>query len=125
MNVKRKTDVIRETAEFYNLNNRGVDGNGHYHYLTDDKKCGVGRCMTDEALQRSLEGWPSIGSFVQWQIGSESYLKIFKPQYKIDDIQFWEDIQGFHDVDDYWNETGLSAEGKKKYQRLLDKYLNQ
>ena len=38
------------------------------------------------------------------------------------DIDFLRDIQKLHDNPDYWNETGLSEEGKKRVDGIKKRF---
>ena len=48
--------------------------------------------------------------------------QLLKPQYHGHDLKFWEDIQRFHDLTEYWTRTSLSAKGQKHLDQLRNRY---
>ena len=53
---KTTVEIIEETANFYNLTNRGLNPFGDCVYRTDDgKMCAVGRCLRDDFVIDSNE----------------------------------------------------------------------
>lgn len=45
-----------------------------------------------------------------------------QPQYHSQTIQFWSDLQDFHDQDSNWDDKGLTIDGKLILQSLKEKY---
>ena len=125
--MKTKLEIIKETAEFYNLSNRSFvpeknnPNDGNCVYLTSDgKMCAVGRCMINpsqylnkieinvETLDQSTKG------------GLDTLLK---EEYRGNGIGFWTDLQRLHDSSLYWTETGLSKSGQQYYDRLVERWV--
>lgn len=133
---KTKIEIIEETAAFYNLNNRGMSNDGGCIYLNADtgNKCALGRCMTDEGLAK----WGNYSEGAEYLAptliirmqGDHGYTKsnsldsILKEEYQGHDLDFWNDIQAFHDNSGYWNEEGLSSFGKRVKAELIQTYTN-
>lgn len=115
--IKTKTEVILETAQFYNLTNRGINQNNSCVYKTEDgKMCAVARC---------LQEFPGINEDYSVEMLIDEYdLNLFKPEYQIDDTKFWSDLQGFHDNSANWTKEGLSEEGVTRLNYLLETYKN-
>jgi len=137
--MKTKIKVINETAAHYNSNNRGNDGLSCVYDAGDGNRCAVGRCMTPEALEKSLfvlhsnYAWGSVRNIeanienhlFQFPEGAKSFLDLLREEYQIDDLKFWKDLQQFHDEGSNWDDQGLSERGKKAYKILLDQYKGQ
>ncbi len=119
--MKSKTQIINETAAFYKLGNRGRDGLGCSYLTSDGKMCAVGRCLTHEGAKL----------FVRKHVASIKYegygllKQNLKPEYPSHTIDFWSDLQGFHDAELNWNETGMSDQGRLVRDKLAWKYLGQ
>ena len=104
-----KQEIIKETAEFYNLGNRGKNG-GDTHmcqYLSSEgNMCAVGRCIIPEKLEDFVEVYNSL------RVISISDLEFYlQPQYRGHSLAFWNDLQHFHDHPTNWTEEGLSEHG--------------
>jgi uncharacterized hydantoinase/oxoprolinase family protein len=126
--MKTKAEIIKETAEFYNLNNRGFNNQRQvcsYVVEEDDitKTCAVGRCMTTEASCKygSFEGGVDD---LESHVDSPIFDDILKEEYRGHSTTFWEDLQSFHDIESNWTATGLSLLGQQNYQHLLIMYPN-
>ena len=114
-----KTEIINETAKFYNLSNRGYnEDENQCHYLTDDgKKCAVGRCISPEKLIFFNDLHQNEG------VGAVSDLQEFLVEgYAGHSIEFWKDLQIFHDRKRYWDEDGLTVAGHLEHEVLLARY---
>jgi hypothetical protein len=120
--MKTKVEIIEETADFYNTTNRGMLGRYTCIYLSEitGNKCAVGRCMTDEGLKDYGNVGGDVGELNYTAKGLDS---ILKDEYKGHDVDFWKDLQRFHDEYNYWNETGLSEMGKIRKNSLIKKYV--
>lgn len=116
-----KQQIIKETAEFYNLNNRGYEPGWGCSYLSSDgRMCAVGRCLVNPAEPDNKKiGDEGVTSLIR-KLGDN----IFKPQYRGHDRSFWSDLQEFHDNETNWNDEGLSVEGDRAYAKLMENYKN-
>jgi hypothetical protein len=119
--MKSKIDVINETANFYNINNRSsdpentrFDGSSPCLYNgPNNTRCAFARCCNEEDIKHLPEGESVQGHMLEY----------LKPEYKnVTDVGFWKSIQHFHDSEMFWNETGLTPEGISERDRLLGMY---
>lgn len=121
-----ETELILETCGAYKYDTRGINLDvGGCFYLTEDgeRKCAVGRCMTDEAIERFKAGGHCSGwgvSAITREFGPLD--QFLKDDYKGFDLDLWVDLQRLHDDGDAWNETGLSDYGETVRDRLLEKH---
>ena len=114
--MKTKTEIIEETAAFYNLSNRGYDKESNScRYLTGDgKMCAVGRCLINpEEQQFNEEGAHTLLS---------CSFDLLKKEYRIEDLDFWYNLQRFHDCRSNWTDSGLSSDGELEKRRLLNQF---
>ncbi len=122
--MKTKLEIIEETAAAYPNNNaRAVNPGGmgaFYQYRTNEgKECGVGRCL--------LEPWLYAGSIDILTLQRSGSLvpftqDLFKEEYRGHEVSFWTDIQGFHDHDCNFTESGLTEDGEEYLAKLKLKY---
>ena len=122
--MKTKEEIIKETAEFYNLSNRGYDEKESLcMYLTpDNKKCAVGRCILDEKIKSFNKVYFSniIAVSDHLENRRDSLDNYFKPEYRGHKARFWRDLQSFHDSACNWTEEGISDIGKSTVEILID-----
>lgn len=108
MQVKTKEEIVRETVAFYGADPKGrraTYSHGTCCNFTDDgRMCAFARCTTNP---RQLEAG-SVGSVY---VDSEDVMEVLKPEYRVGDRAFWQDVQHLHDSATHWNETGLSDLG--------------
>lgn len=120
--MKTKLQILEETYNFYknNPDQRAIGKNSlglvECMYLTfDGRKCAVGRCQIEPNLfftRRVDDIWPT----------SEKLDETLKPEYRGHDIDFWTDLQSFHDFDSNWDENGISSLGETQYQTLVKRH---
>ena len=117
-----KTEIILETVEYYNNNPRGSDNNSCF-YFKEGKMCAVGRCLI---LPESFENQNLYTIGRVFNNTSSIMDSNLKKQYRGHSIDFWKDLQSFHDNPLYWeeNESGnnLKPRGKFKLENLLELY---
>lgn len=128
-----KLQILKETYDYYNedVNRRAVNTIGLCEYFIkggngeSNRYCAAGRCMVEEKIEK-LTG--SITSMSYKDSGIKvSKIEtdgLFKKEYQGHSLDFWSDIQGFHDDDMYWTKTGISKLGEYEYKRLIKKYRN-
>ena len=117
-----KKEIIDQTITYYKKNPRGTNGDGGCVYYGDaGELCAVGRCLANP------KRFASAGDFIKscWQKG-EIKPQNFKFRYQGHELNFWSDLQRFHDNDNNWveNDVGneLSKTGKFYYKLLIDKW---
>lgn len=125
MSRKTKPEIINETAQ-YTLKTRGYDNTfGGCKYLTDDgKMCAAGRCMTKEAAEFYTKRGGSVVTIAEDLFVKESkeFDSLLQEEYRGHSVEFWQDLQTFHDVSRNFTDDGLTEVGEKRLQELRDKY---
>lgn len=123
--MKTKLEILEETKATYNKDNRGVNLSGGCKYLSDkNTMCAVGRCMTETSLDQYKDYRGSVTKLNN-EVAEDCPMGIdllLKEEYRGHEVQFWQNLQEFHDEIEYWNETGLSELGEKKYKYLVNLY---
>ncbi len=116
--AKKRLKVLNETIKAYNINTRCVDtqGDGNCkYYLKGHQGCAVGRLIDDVKLKKRLNDGD--------EEGDSSVLNLFdilpKKVQKLG-MGFLVDLQGLHDKRSYWDEKGLTKEGKQEVKKIKD-----
>jgi hypothetical protein len=119
--MKTKLEIIEETANYYNLTNRGVDEYGCCVYYDKDtgNMCAVGRCLIQPKKLKDKE--LTVDNLFKTSQG----FRRLKPEYKIKDQNFWMYLQLFHDNNANWTKKGLSTKGKAHLKKLKKLYKNE
>jgi len=111
-----KTDVLLETAQHFNLKNRGVNKNNICSYSDG---CGIAYWLNSDTELSYLDS----KSLPVDELLIEKILqpKDFKSEVQhITDIDFWQSIQDFHDATNNWANEGMSPHGEQTLQKLLN-----
>lgn len=113
METKKLTylDVLNDTMNHYNINNRSLDEIGNCIYINKDgKSCAVGRYIDNVKGFMSNNIELNVSSF--FELYRDYKFSILKKDVQhLDDVMFWVMLQELHDIKDNWNETGLSKYG--------------
>lgn len=121
MNKKlSKIEIIKETANYYNSNNRGYNEtlNVCLYYDTQTKNmCAVGRCLSNP--KKLANKYNHIIVLFENKVIT---FRSLKSEYRIKDKYFWKKLQIFHDTKENWNKKGLSTKGKVAYSKLKKFY---
>lgn len=128
-----KLEIIKETIAYYTEDpiRRAINGISCSYHTEDGRKCAVGRCLYKKdnppkdhpnALSFTYTNMKRGGEGI-WEGDKQS---MFKKKYRGHDVEFWQDIQGFHDSVLYWDTyaEGLSVSGNARAEELLKKYIN-
>lgn len=118
--------LLEETANFYNLNNRGLgEQGGCVYHNHDNQKCAVGRCLInstkfqskiDEEIVNNSNLITGVKHLTLSGLLSDND---FKKSYRGFDVKFWEILQSFHDNSWNWGENGISDEGLDRKEVIL------
>lgn len=106
MSDKTKAQIIDETIAHIAEFGRGVDAEGLCTYLDVDtgKMCAVGRCMIDPSGIDVSSNVHALGGMLEGRL---------KPEYRGHDLEFWYELQLFHDSPSNWNpDNSLSESGR-------------
>lgn len=113
METKKLTylDVLNDTINHYNINNRSLDENGNCLYHNKNgESCAVGRYINNIKEFIANNNNLNEGSFTElYQKYNITFLK--KEVQHLDNKLFWVKLQELHDDEFFWNETGLSEDG--------------
>lgn len=126
MKIKTKIEIIEETAAFYNSSNRGIDKTGGgsqcvYKDPSTGNMCAVGRCLETLPENNNL----SVIYLFRADVGRKASYSMLKPEYRIEDIHFWQELQKFHDTEKYWDDKGLTKDGLYRKNELLEIFAGQ
>lgn len=116
--MKTKLEILDIVANHYNSKNRAVDAEGACQYMTNDgRTCAVGMCM------RKPETYMDINDGVDYFLNNNySIDHVLKSDFHGHGFYFWQRLQDFHDIEDNWDEYGLTEEGKKHYNKIKEEY---
>lgn len=140
MKTLSKEEIINETVSFYsadpkrrNVSVNSTTNSPQCNYVsTDGRNCAVGRCLTTKVKDKLVTSEYNSSDFqglvvgmvnCSWAEADLNLNKVLKPSYRGHSIRFWEDLQSLHDVDNYWNEIGLTIAGTNDLELLKNKYI--
>jgi hypothetical protein len=127
MRRKSKKTIINETREYYKNNSRAIDtdesGYESCVYLNSEgDSCAVGRCIPLNRLKslsdsngKAADDFDDLDSLLRWD-------------YRGHDVDFWCELQEFHDNYDNWEPkvkgpgNKLTNRGRRTLRRLLKEY---
>lgn len=106
-----RIELLNETVSFYNFNNRSVDveTKNCFYYLEGKEGCAIGRKISDKELCKELDKRISSGCS---GVNNSIVFNSLPEELKILGQRFLSYIQGLHDANSYWDESGLSELGK-------------
>lgn len=122
MKTKSKKDIILETAESYNSQNRSVNPDSSYSclYKSGANKCAVGRCLLSKSKLFKLEyNENPVNNYSAIELDCE-----LKKEYRGHSIDFWIDVQFLHDQRNFWDLSGLTEKGKEHVDLLIEEWDN-
>lgn len=112
--------IVRETVAFYTSKNRAAVEkkldedcvSTQCLYLTEEgKMCAVGRCMTKKGLERVLVSHHRASAH-DLDGAFDGIDKLLKKKYHGQNIAFWANLQRLHDNKNWWDENGITEQGK-------------
>lgn len=118
-----KEKLLTETAAYYRLGNRAVNGYGGCNFRTKDgNRCAIGRIMTPEGIELFEDkGVLFLGSAILWDV----FLEEWKPLVRPENLAFLDKVQWLHDNHLNWTADGLSEQGLKVVENIRAKYISQ
>lgn len=122
---KTKTEILKEAFEYYaaDPSRRAINAEGSCRYLMKDgRKCAVGRCLIEgkKICYGSFQKDPIFAEIQANQIANlDSHLL---PEYRGHSVDFWQELQYWHDCCSNFIGTSLSAKGQHDAEFLLEKY---
>lgn len=125
--VKQKTkkEILEEAFQYYaaDPSRRATNAKGSCRYLMEDgRKCAVGRCLI-EGKKICFGGMQKDPIFAEIQVNQIDNLDShLLPEYRGHNVDFWQELQYWHDSCLNFTETGLSEKGERDAQFLLNKF---
>lgn len=120
-----KLEIIEETAEYYSKNTkrRGrIKDVGCVYINTNTKAmCAVGRCLIEPEYFNEAYPGAIVDQFTGCDKEFNSYLK---EKYQGHNVNFWQQLQDFHDSDINWDKKGLTETGKVRLKELKIAFKN-
>jgi hypothetical protein len=121
-----KLEIIEETFNYYSedgsrraMRKNWTGGDLCEYKSPEGKYCAVGRCMIDPKGEE-MEG--NIFDLCDHLFVDVN--ELLKEEYKGHDVQFWLDLQHFHDSNDNWTRGEVNEEGLLYINNLKEKYKN-
>ena len=122
-------ELLEDTITYYSVNPNKrrcqVNGSGCRYSPKTIKKptsegCAIGRHLDGDVKRKfDVSSYGSISMIARFN----KDVFALAPQWMQDiDIDFLMDIQGLHDYFDYWNEAGLSQEGKEYVEQIKKRF---
>lgn len=130
MKKKNKLEIIEETREYYegHPERRSCDKqSGACRYVTRGqgpiKYCAVGRCLKKTSPPINKTSINKTGALYLAESNDEIN-SWFKPAYQGHDLDFWTNLQCFHDKNKHWgHKTGeLTVAGLRAFNTLMKQY---
>lgn len=106
-----KKQIVEETIEYYKTNPRGIELNYQMcQYWTDEgNMCAIGRCLKEP---KKFENHLDENALELTDVDLEQFLK---PEYLGHDINFWVQLQMFHDENFNWNKNDKGGQDITDY----------
>jgi hypothetical protein len=115
-------NIIEITKDRYHNNPslRSKLGDKCCYFSENGNKCAVGHFIIQENFNMSLMNTKTINNILIYE---EDYEKFMHESVRhLNDNDFWDDLQNFHDRDSFWDENGLTDEGFERYNKLIKDY---
>lgn len=132
--MKTKTEIILETFEYYETDPSrrawriGPAGTAQCLYLSPEgNRCALGRVLSEEKMENHDVSYQFIEGAAAKSVDGKLNRKrnisldgIIQDDYVGHSIDFWQDLQRYHDTHQFWE----GAEGNKDMykKQLLEKY---
>lgn len=116
-------DVIEITKNRYHNDPtlRSKNGSRCEYFNENGNKCAVGHFLIEENFNKTF----NTEAINQLLIDEEDYeMYMHESVRHLQNIDFWDDLQFFHDTDKFWDENGLTEEGFERYNKLINDYAN-
>ena len=114
-----KLEILDETVEYYKNNPRSQQ----VYLDTDGSMCAVGRCVINPEDFQNRSNRAGLYGIVSLQRNGLFSDKDLKEQYRGNhSIDFWSDLQQFHDCSYHWDGMKLTNLGQSEYERLKNKW---
>jgi len=110
-------DLLQETIDYYSVNPEKRRATSSDDFLcvyktADNKRCAIGRLIKEEYINDAAKFKGDILDLSNSKHVDQHIDELFKEKYQGFDIDFYYRLQKLHDSSNYWNENGLTIEGK-------------
>lgn len=125
---KTRSEIMAETfAAYENPENRGLSPMGQCQYLTvDGKMCAVGRCMINpgnkDYVNKYNHDLNHTNTFTIAFEDIENRCQHLKEEYRGHSVEFWTDLQRWHDCEDNFQDNEISQRGLNDIEKLKSKW---
>ena len=101
--MKTKLEIIDETVAFYETDpsRRAEENNSCLYTDSRGNRCALGRYFTPEMLEATGDFKGSFKTLLA-KLDRDPDDEVFLPEYRGHDLEFWEELQAFHDEYDLW-----------------------
>jgi hypothetical protein len=119
-------DIVNETVEYYSwdITRRAIYGDVCMYRTPEGKMCSVGRCLKP-GFKVDMTKSQTLGQFLtnhNLDSTSEDLDTMLKREYRGHSISFWRALQTLHDVNYYWDESGITESGKLKAEEIIKQF---
>jgi hypothetical protein len=120
--AQKRTEILEDTINHYNINNRCVGLSGcYYNPKTVNKEgksegCAIGRLIS-KRLSLKMDKTGGDGD-----IGNPKLFTLLPKKLQVLGIGFLIMLQNLHDVSVNWNKSGLSSEGEVVVRNIRERF---
>jgi hypothetical protein len=115
--MKSKLEVIDYIVDYFSSNPRSLNSKGYCAYHGENgSRCAFSLCCKEGVDLSRHEGRAATS------VLRINGFDILKDEFKIEDSDFWDDVQEMHDTDRFWKNGKISEEGGGYVNYLKDKH---
>ncbi len=113
---KSVTEIVELIASSYTRDTRSLGNDKCLYNAPDGKHCAFALMVKDTKLLTPFEG--NVCANIIGDLGAD----ILKDEFKGYPVHFYTRIQQLHDIGYYWNEKGLSDDGRLYADKIINDY---
>lgn len=127
LSTKMMEDILLECIELYsNEGNRSIDGEIPMYYKDGSKGCPVGRLL-GQRLSKTIDTYSPVTNVrILIQYVSEGKIPEVAigdiPSIVLNNVDFFHDIQLFHDLNRNWDKNSLSLYGQIALNKIIQDF---
>ena len=109
-------ELLVQTAVHYNSKNRACDRDaGPVYKMQDERRCAVGRMMTEDGINKVFECGKNANNDVKVVLevlGIDVFIPHWRPLLQAErGLDIVQQVQKLHATDENWNDHGLTPRG--------------
>lgn len=116
-----KQELLQNTVNFYNSNNRAVSSNKCQYITKSCNRCAIGR-EVQLNLATQLEDMDVSSDYSGSSVSNSKIFNILPKRLTNMGQDFLVSIQNLHDAKTCWDENGLSNAGKHQVDAIISAY---